>query len=103
MAMRQLGWVLLLCVWVDFSNPMLPGAVRFDPSESIEAVHSGTATSLSTSVPLLARQPGRGELPQGLWIGPPAPTRRVRPRQRWLRPIRRQSEDLTAAFPTEDH
>jgi hypothetical protein len=103
MTMRRLGWVLLLCVWVDFSNPMLPGSVRFDPSESIEAVHAGTATPLSTPVPLLAREPGRRERPQGLLSVPPALVRRVSPRQRWFRPIRRQPEDLTAAFPTEDH
>ena len=30
--MLALGWALLLCVGVDFSNPLLPGSVRLDPS-----------------------------------------------------------------------
>jgi len=104
--MQRLGWVILLCVSVDFSNPMLPGSVRFDASESIEAVHGGTAAPINAPSPLLARRPDRGELPQRLWIVQSGSTSRANfGRRRFLavRPVRHQPEDLTAAFPAEDH
>jgi hypothetical protein len=104
--MLRLGWVILLCVSVDFSNPMLPGSVRFDPSESIEAVHGGTVA------------PNTG--PQSMWRTPTPPPRipaaalddavRIPPRvnverRRFLavRPVHHQREELTTAFPAEDH
>jgi len=104
--MPRLVWVILLCVSVDFSNPMLPGSVRFDPSESIEAVHGGTAAPIGVPGPLLARQPDRRDLPQRLWIVQPGSTRLTTPgRRRFLavRPVRHPPDDLTAAFPAEDH
>lgn len=106
MTMPRLVWVILLCVSVDFSNPMLPGSVRFDPSESIEAVHGGTAAPISAPSLLLARQPDRRELPQRLWIVQSGPTPLANfGRRRFLavRPVRHQPDDLTAAFPAEDH
>lgn len=104
--MPRLGWVILLCVSVDFANPMLPGSVRFDPSESIDAVHSGTGVPTGAPSPLLARHPDRRALPQRLWIVPAGPTPLPnfgRPRFLAARPIRHQPDDLTAAFPPEDH
>lgn len=106
MTMRRLGWVILLCVSVDFSNPMLPGSVRFDPSESIEAVHGGIAAPISVPSPLLAGQPDPRELPQRSWIVQPGSIRVATLWPRWflaVRPVRHQPEDLTAAFPAEDH
>jgi hypothetical protein len=32
--------VLLTCLSIDFSNPLLPGAVRFDDGESVYAVRA---------------------------------------------------------------
>lgn len=106
MTMQRLGWVILLCVSVDFSNPMLSGSVRFDPSESIEAVHGGTTPPIGAPGPLLARQPDRRELPQRLWTVQPGSTRLTTPgRRRFLavRPVRHQPDDLPAAFAAEDH
>ena len=104
--MQRLGWLILLCASVDFSNPMLPGSVRFDTSEAIEAVQGGTAAPLSVPSQLLARQPDRRELPQRLWIVQSRSTPLANfGRRRFLaiRPVRHQPDDLTAAFPAEDH
>lgn len=38
--MRALRFLVLLCLCIDFSNPMLPGAVRLEPGESVDAVHT---------------------------------------------------------------
>ena len=47
--------LLLMYVGLDFANPMMPGAVSFDPSECVEGVHLERArTPESTaSVPVL--------------------------------------------------
>lgn len=106
MAMQRLGWVILLCVWIDFSNPMLPGSVRFDPSESIEAAHGGTAAPSSAPGPLLARQPDPRQRPERLRIAQSGSTRLADFGQRRflaVRPVRHPPDDLTAAFPAEDH
>lgn len=39
MSVRSLTLLLLLYVSLDFSNPLMPGAVSFDPGESTEGVH----------------------------------------------------------------
>jgi hypothetical protein len=36
----RLALLLLLYVALDFSNPLMPGAVSFDLSESVEGVHA---------------------------------------------------------------
>lgn len=45
--MRVAGWValrlLLICLSIDFSNPLLPGVVRMDPNESVAAVRAERA------------------------------------------------------------
>jgi hypothetical protein len=44
-AMMVRGWLTLpLLIWfiLDFSNPLLPGAVCFDPADSVEAVRAIT-------------------------------------------------------------
>ena len=38
--MWALTLALLTCVSIDFSNPLLPGVVRFDDSESVYAVRA---------------------------------------------------------------
>jgi hypothetical protein len=104
--MRRLGWVILLCVSVDFSNPLLPGSVRFDPSESVEAVHAGTAALSHAPGPRLARQADRPELRPRLWISPLGSIRVTTRGPRWflaVRPIRHQPDDLTPALSSEDH
>lgn len=37
---RRLALFLLLYVALDFSNPHMPGAVNFDPADSVEGVHA---------------------------------------------------------------
>lgn len=105
MAVQRLGFVILLCVLVDFSNPMLPGSVRLDPSESIEGIHGGSAGHISYPSSLQARQPARHQLQQRPWIVQPRSTHLAAPGRRWfvtVRPLRHQSDDLTSS-PTEDH
>jgi hypothetical protein len=101
----RLAWLILLWVVVDFSNPMLPGSVRFDPSESIEAVHGGTAISIAAPSLGVARQPAPLTLPHRLWIKPSGSARTTMvERRRFLavRPVRYQPDDLTPALPAED-
>ncbi|MBI1964092.1 MAG: hypothetical protein HYS37_12045 [Candidatus Rokubacteria bacterium] len=52
--------LLLLYVALDFSNPLMPGAVSFDPDDSVEAVRAGrleppAAAVAVTPVPAPAR------------------------------------------------
>jgi hypothetical protein len=103
---RQLGFVLLLCVSVDFSNPMLPGTVRLDPGESVDAVYRGSPGHDSVPSPVQARQPDRPALQERLGLVRSGFTRLVLPERRWLLPargLRPQPDDLTTPFPSEDH
>jgi hypothetical protein len=54
-AMRLFGLVLLLCVAVDFANPLLPGAVRLDDGGTVHG--TGTARVRLVARPL--REPAR--------------------------------------------
>jgi hypothetical protein len=38
MRARRLAPLLILYVSLDFANPMMPGAVSFDPDDSVEAI-----------------------------------------------------------------
>ena len=80
--------ILLGVLLLDFSNPLLPGSVRFNPP-SLE----------------VAREPAPLVLPHPVRIAPsgPTPTTRVE-RRRFLavRLVRHQPEKLTPALPTED-
>jgi hypothetical protein len=104
---QRLGVViLLLCVSVDFSNPLLPGSVRFDPTESIDAVRNGTVAPISIPSPLLTRHPHRPEGPPRPGTMPSGPTRLVSVARRRLlavRPLRHQPDDRSTAFPADDH
>jgi hypothetical protein len=104
--MKRLSWILLLCVAVDFSNPLLPGSVRFDPSESVAAVHPQTSTARSVPSPILLQPfdrrdpPGRQEAHQARRVGG-APVERG-----WtlgVRPAHHHPDDRTTASPAEDH
>jgi hypothetical protein len=104
--MKHLGGVLLLLVAVDFSNPLLPGSVRFDPSESVAAVHPQTSSARSVPSPILLQPfdrrdlPGRPEAHQARRVGG-APVERG-----WtlgVLPAHHHPDDLSAASPAEDH
>ncbi|HEV8676996.1 MAG TPA: hypothetical protein VGX21_23410 [Methylomirabilota bacterium] len=105
MAVRRLVPVLLLCVAIDFADPMLPGSVRFDPSESVEAAQARPSQSPDARpvpagrperLPPLERvqppSPGAARLTTG--FGPPSVPVRHRPRE---------SDALTSASSIEDH
>jgi len=52
-----LALALLTCVSIDFSNPLLPGVVRFDDSESVYALRADRprlTTQAAALVPVLA-------------------------------------------------
>lgn len=36
----RLLWLLLIYVTLDFSNPLMPGAVNFDADDSVDGVHA---------------------------------------------------------------
>jgi hypothetical protein len=105
-AVVRLGWVLLLWVSADFANPMIPGAVRLDPDESIDAVARHSAGHIPLPSPAVARHPDRPECPVGVGIVEPESRRPILPGRRWslpLRALRHPPDSLTAAGPTEDH
>jgi hypothetical protein len=98
--------MILLCVLVDFTNPLLPGSVRFDPSESIEALASGGLELLGCSTRPRGCQADRGQLEAGPGV---APLRSgelalaARPRVVTVRILRHRPDDLTPTSATEDH
>jgi hypothetical protein len=103
--MRRLAPLFLLCLAIDFTNPMLPGSVRFDPSESVEATHA----SPYQEVDGWGRPAGESErvLPieqvrstPAVALGPVS-TLRLRPPTARHRP--RESDARPSASATEDH
>ncbi len=58
-AVRRLALLIVLCVSVDFANPMLPGSVRFNADETIEGLR---ADRVRAGVPTTQAAPPR---PQG--------------------------------------
>jgi hypothetical protein len=79
-----LGWLLALCLSVDASNPLLPGFVRLDPSQAIQAPPPGSpghgqpvrTAHLAPRVPLVEEPSGER----------PVMTR-LAMRTRWWRPL----------------
>jgi hypothetical protein len=51
MRRRLFAILLLLYVAADFSNPMMPGAVSFDPSASVDGVRADRARADDTALP----------------------------------------------------
>lgn len=70
MRCRGLALLLVLYVAADFANPMMPGAVSFDPAESVEGIHAARAPQSSVTV-LPAPTPPQLEGPSR----DPSPTR----------------------------
>jgi hypothetical protein len=106
--MLALGWALLLCVGVDFSNPLLPGSVRLDPSESIEGVHYGVLATRSTASPMPESTSDRRDASRRVetaLAGAPRPRPQALERRRALvvPTVRHHADDLTPASPSEDH
>ena len=104
--MRGLGLALLLCVCVDFSNPLLPGSVRLDPSEAITAVHDGTLATRSVASPMPGNASDRRPLPRRLETAAASAPRRAaieRRRTFGVPTVSHDADDLTAPTPSEDH
>jgi hypothetical protein len=104
--MRGLGLALLLCVCVDFSNPLLPGSVRLDPSESIAAVHVGTPATRSAPGPSPGSPSDRRDPSRRLETtaaGAPRRTAVERRRALGVPTVSHHADDLTAPSPSEDH
>ncbi len=102
--MRRLAFLFLLCVSVDFANPMLPGSQRFDLDESVEAVHadrfraSGHVTAMAAPAQAVRFEPTRA--PQ---LARPGALARVE-RPRWADPVPRPRREPPApASPSEEH
>lgn len=106
MRLRRLALCLLLYVFLDFSNPMIPGAVSFDPEECTDGI--GTARGAGAwAVKLVAPLPVRSV--EALEQQPPArPGRRaasvVSELHPWLAQVRRaQAAPADPASTSEDH
>jgi hypothetical protein len=103
--MRRLAPLFLLCLSIDFTNPMLPGSVRFDPGESVEAAQAGPYQELAGRA-LPASDPNGAP--------PPAPLQSpatssvaviggLRSHLPMVRHRARESDSRTSASPLEDH
>ena len=53
----------LLYVAFDFANPLMPGAVSFDPNDSVEAVRASQARAGAATVATVPRTPERLRAP----------------------------------------
>ena len=91
MRASRLAFLLLLYVTLDFSNPMMPGAVSFDPDDCVEAVRAGRLTTPADAVAAVpAPAPSRFEpvrravLPRAPVMSPAPP--RERPAHAWRTP-----------------
>ncbi|MBI2014339.1 MAG: hypothetical protein HYS77_02180, partial [Candidatus Rokubacteria bacterium] len=63
---------VVLYVVLDFSNPLIPGAVSFDPDESVEAVRAGRVAAPAATATPLAPAPPRLQV---VLVERPAPAR----------------------------
>jgi hypothetical protein len=104
-------WVLTLtlltCLSIDFSNPLLPGVVRFDDSESVYAVRAERARTDEHAV-TRSVLPAPGPRSSALVVTPPRATLRAperpRPVPAAVRPRALPSSSPTsAAVAGEDH
>lgn len=94
----------LLYVGLDFSSPLIPGAVSFDPDESVEGVRTGRVAAPDEGAgtrpaPAPARlQPLRLERPAP--VRPPGPDG---PRERLVRIRRTPAPAPASARSSDDH
>jgi hypothetical protein len=101
---RHLAVLLLLYVTLDFANPLMPGAVRFEAG-TIEVVQAGgtvrPARLEAVPAPLLVRPPAWTGAPGGVAlarlvpVSPPAPTVA-------FRTVRRTPPRVSAPRPSSD-
>jgi hypothetical protein len=67
------GIVLIVaCLIADMATPLCPGAFRFDPAESIDAVGSRAVAALVTHVHAVS--PPEHDVPNVRWSPSPRPT-----------------------------
>jgi hypothetical protein len=104
---RRLPALLLLYVTLDFANPLMPGAVRFEAG-SMDTVQADRAASLARSVTAPARLdatfPKDAVVPPAATVDRPVPMRPVTSTIAF-RTVRRPPPQRLEAprFPSEDH
>jgi hypothetical protein len=104
--MSRLAWALLLCVAIDFSDPLLPGAVRLDPAESIQAVPTRSVPARTLATPPLAQRVDRSvpREPAGPWRSDVARLATIdRSQPRVSRVVRHHPDERTIPAAPEDH
>lgn len=101
---RWLAVLLLAYLALDFANPLMPGAVSFDPDDSVEAVRGGHAPAPDAVsfvgeplVPAVVRAP-----PPRCSIARAARATRT-PRERLAHLRRAPAPSATPARSSEDH
>jgi hypothetical protein len=106
-AMSLLKLALLFAVYVslDFSNPMMPGAVSFDAGDSVEGRRTDRGREADADVSA-ARLPAVAPRPSA--ASAPAVTERARPAARgtpvWQPYVRRSDPSASGSpAPSEDH
>jgi hypothetical protein len=100
---RWLMWLLLIYVTLDFSNPLMPGAVNFDADDSVDGVHGERVRpdryeTVAVPAPLLfaSATPDSDQVPRLL----PEPRARDRELPAVRRDLRRPPDP---ASPADDH
>jgi hypothetical protein len=103
---RTLTLVLLTCLSIDFSNPLLPGVVRFGEGESIHALRAERSRTDERPTRTLLRPPEPARFVD-VALTPPRPSAGGlgRPRPQWPAGRPRASIDTVPRATTvaEDH
>ena len=95
---------LLLCLSIDFTNPLLPGSQQFDPSQSVDGVHVTRARGPAGPALLVARPLPSPRLREAAVSAPDRPPARAPIRAPALhRPLRPPARLAGDRRPDDDH
>lgn len=100
---RRVPLLVLLYVTLDFANPLMPGAVRFEAG-AVESVQADRVARAPVAVmPALAALRTEDRLPPGAVLRPPSPAPVIsRPARRDIRRVASPRYDRSPT-PAEDH
>ena len=102
MLSRWFKFALVLYVALDFANPLMPGAVNFDPDTSVDGITAHHQVSRSLFVSVATSAPVSTQSPPVPHVGGMRPTRTVV--GDWLADVRRaHSGPSEPPLLTEDH
>jgi hypothetical protein len=103
MSLLQLTVLLVVYVALDFSNPLMPGAVVFGAGDSVEGRQPGRVRDVAAAGPLLPAAAPRHVAPirpPVVLVARPAPAHAP---VRHARPPRSHPSSSRSVAPSEDH